>query len=90
MHDFSTFSDFSLVSWLLQYGAYQACYYPGMRRSRLAAEREADARSLRWWLGRTHYRRWDGRLGPAIDVRRVPGGTSWNHEEARWSVTNQR
>lgn len=73
MHDFTSFDNFSLVSWLLQYGAYQACYYPSLRRSRVAAEREAASRGLRWWLGRTHYRRWDGRPSPSTDIRLVPG-----------------
>ncbi len=52
-HNFQTFSDHALVSWLGQYSGPQAGYYPGIRRTRLAAEREAAIRGLAWWRGFT-------------------------------------
>ena len=55
MHDFSGFDDLDFVSWLLQYSGRQAGFYPGLRRSRVAAEREAAKRGLPWWRGETYY-----------------------------------
>lgn len=49
MRDFKTYSDFDLVLWLAQYSGRQAGFYPGIRRSRVEAERVAATRGLRWW-----------------------------------------
>lgn len=59
-------SDQALVVWLCDYSGVMAGYYPGMRRQRVAAEREAARRGLEWWLAIITD---DG--SPRIDVRRA-------------------
>lgn len=44
----SQWSDREVVEWLVQYSGRQAGYYPGLRRTRVAAEREAMRRGLEW------------------------------------------
>jgi len=52
--DFMKFSDWDLVEWLASYSGHQAGCYPGLRRTRLRAEREAARRGLPWWRAQTH------------------------------------
>jgi hypothetical protein len=40
--------DWNLVLWLASYAGRQAGYYPGLRKTRVAAEREAARRGLDW------------------------------------------
>jgi hypothetical protein len=47
-------SDLELVEWLCQYSGRQAGFYPGLRRVRARAEREAARRGLLWWRAQTH------------------------------------
>ncbi|MEW6770049.1 MAG: hypothetical protein AB1330_01465 [Bacillota bacterium] len=46
MQWFSTFSDEELKYWITQYSGDQAGFYPGLRRMRMAAEREAVRRGI--------------------------------------------
>lgn len=66
MHDFATFNDHDLVVWLGTYSGRQAGYYPGLRKSRVAAEAEAGRRGLPWWQAQSHI---GGRI--AMDTRLV-------------------
>jgi hypothetical protein len=71
---FESMSDIDLTAWLGQYSGRQAGYYPGLRRSRSRAEREARKRGLAWWRGATHYRPTHIHMSRlAYDVRRVFG-----------------
>jgi len=65
---FDAFSDWDLVEWLAQYSGVQAGFYPGLRRSRLRAERVAAARGIRWWLSTVY------------DVTRWRMGMRWVRE----------
>lgn len=58
---FDQMSDYNLAYWLLQYGAFNAGYYPDIRRLRHAAEREAIKRNMKWWNGWTRGHDKDGK-----------------------------
>lgn len=47
--NFAEFTDIELHDWLWQYAGRQAGFYPGLRRTRLRAEREATRRGVAWF-----------------------------------------